>query len=250
MRECDIKKILESYKEGRLCLEDALAELKTLPYEDLGFAKVDHHRALRTGEPEVIYCEGKEIEHVVEIVRSMDKKGSNVLGTRASRELYQRVAQEFPQAKYNEMGRLIRLENERVQMADGYVVVASGGTSDLSVAEEAAGTLEFLGNKVERLYDVGVAGLHRLLDQREVLEGANGIIAIAGMEGALATVITGLVKVPVIGVPTSVGYGANLGGIAALLSMINSCASGMSVVNIDNGFGAAFLASMINKRSR
>ncbi|HRI89925.1 MAG TPA: nickel pincer cofactor biosynthesis protein LarB, partial [Candidatus Hydrogenedentes bacterium] len=226
--------------------DDALAQLRSLPYEDIGFAKVDHHRSLRQGHPEAIFGAGKTPDQVVQIMGKMRDRGSNVLVTRCSPEIIAAAKATYPAVVVHEIARAITLTNSPSPIRDGYVVVACAGTSDLPVAEEAVVTCEFNANKVERVYDVGVAGLHRLLDQHQILTGANAIVVCAGMEGALPSVIGGLVDVPVIAVPTSVGYGANLGGLAALLAMLNSCASGIAVVNIDNGFGAGMLASMIN----
>ncbi|MDO5717149.1 MAG: nickel pincer cofactor biosynthesis protein LarB [Tissierellia bacterium] len=242
-----IEEILQKYKEGSISLEGAMESLRELPYEDLGFAKVDHHRALRNGVPEVIYGAGKTCEQILKIMESLEKR-SNVLVTRVPETVYSTIKQRFPQADYSPLAKVMILKNHEIKIKPGYVAVVTGGTSDMAVAEEAALTLELFGNRVERVYDVGVAGLHRLLDKRDILYHANVVIAIAGMEGALASVVGGLVDAPVIAVPTSVGYGASFGGVAALLSMLNSCASGVSVVNIDNGFGAGFLAARINEK--
>ena len=242
----DIRKLLESVQSGQTSVDDALMEIKTAPFEDIGYAKVDLHRKIRQGAAEVIYGAGKTPEQIAGIIKSLQKNGQNrVLITRMSPEA----------AEY--VGRTVELDYRRdakVGIVGGFpepggigkVVIATGGTSDIPVAEEAALTAEILGSKVERLYDVGVAGVHRLLAHMELIMGASVIIAIAGMEGALASVIGGLADCPVIAVPTSVGYGASFGGVSALLSMLNSCASGVSVVNIDNGFGAGYLANMIN----
>lgn len=241
-----IKKILEDVQSGNLSVEDAALKLKIAPFEDLGYAKVDHHRALRQGIAEVIYGAGKTPEQIIGIANAMQKSGqSTILITRLSPEVAARVKETYPldyyaDAKIGIIGELPEPDGI------GTVVVATGGTSDIPVAEEAALTAEVLGNRVIRLYDVGVAGLHRLLAHLDEIMSASVIIAIAGMEGALASVIGGLADCPIIAVPTSVGYGASFGGVSALLSMLNSCASGVSVVNIDNGFGAAYQASMIN----
>ncbi|SET36538.1 hypothetical protein SAMN05660297_02162 [Natronincola peptidivorans] len=242
-----IEKLLMDVKENRIDVEEALSTLKQLPYQDLGFAKIDHHRELRQGYPEVIYCSGKTVDQVVHIVEVMMHRGSNVLGTRATEEMFEAVKKQFSMAAYNESARTITIVQKEIQPSNGYIAVVTGGTSDMPVAEEAAVTAEILGNKVERIYDVGVAGIHRLFSKLELITDARVVIAVAGMEGALASVVGGLVDKPVIAVPTSVGYGANFGGLAALLSMLNSCASGTAVVNIDNGFGAGYMASMINK---
>lgn len=243
-----LKELLENVKKGNLEIDDALQNLKTLPFEDLGYAKVDHHRHIRNGYPEVIYCEGKTDEHIIGIVEKMNQKSSNILGTRAKKETYEKLKKLYPNCEYEELARIIKIKNSSIEnRGKGKIIVVTGGTSDIPVAEEAYHTAQFLGNDVEKLYDVGVAGIHRLLNNTELLFSARVIIAVAGMEGALPSVVGGLVDVPVIAVPTSVGYGANFNGLSALLTMLNSCASGISVVNIDNGFGAGYLASMINK---
>lgn len=243
-----LKELLENVKKGNLEIDDALQTLKTLPFEDLGYAKVDHHRHIRNGYPEVIYCEGKTDEHIIGIVEKMNQKSSNILGTRAKKETYEKLKKLYPNCEYEELSRIIKIKNSSIEnKGKGKIIVVTGGTSDIPVAEEAYHTAQFLGNDVEKLYDVGVAGIHRLLNNTELLFSARVIIAVAGMEGALPSVVGGLVDVPVIAVPTSVGYGANFNGLSALLTMLNSCASGISVVNIDNGFGAGYLASMINK---
>ncbi len=242
----DARKILEQVKDGSLTVEDALLRLKTEPFEDIGFAKVDLHRQVRQGMAEVIYGAGKTPQQITGIIDTMKKNGQErILITRLSPESAKSVA-EVHAVTYKEDARIGYIGTPPAPDGIGTVVVATGGTSDIPVAEEAALTAEFYGNKVTRLYDVGVAGLHRLLSHNEDIMNASVIIAIAGMEGALASVVGGLADCPVIAVPTSVGYGASFGGISALLSMLNSCASGVSVVNIDNGFGAGYLASMIN----
>ncbi|CAH2211962.1 nickel pincer cofactor biosynthesis protein LarB [Tepidibacter aestuarii] len=244
----NLKNLLLDIKDGKVDVDSALEDLKTLPFEDLGYAKVDHHRSIRNGYPEVIYCEGKTDEHIIGIVEKMYEKKSNILGTRAKKETYEKLKEIYPNCEYEEFGRIIKIQNKPIEnIGKGKIVVVTGGTSDIPVAEEAYHTAKFLGNDVERLYDVGVAGIHRLLNNRDVLMNARVIVAVAGMEGALPSVVGGLVDVPVIAVPTSVGYGANFNGLSALLTMLNSCASGISVVNIDNGFGAGYLSSMINK---
>ncbi len=241
-----IKEILEQVANGTLSTQEAMLRMKVAPFEDLGFAKTDHHRGLRQGAVEVIYGAGKTPQQIAEIASSIRAQGSQtVLITRMSEDAAAIVGERLP-LQYQAMGR-IGIVGELPQMdGGGKIVIATGGTSDMSVAEEAAWTAEALGNAVVRLYDVGVAGLHRLLAHTEDIMSARVIVVIAGMEGALASVIGGLADCPVIAVPTSVGYGAAFGGVAALLSMLNSCASGVSVVNIDNGFGAGYLASMIN----
>ena len=242
----NILSVLQAVQSGALTPEDALLQLKLAPYEDLGYAKVDYHRAVRQGVPEVIYGQSKTPEQIGGILEAMARRNcANILVTRISRETADFLAERFP-LRYESLSRLAVVYPRAVE-GRGSIVVATGGTSDMGVAEEAAITAETLGNRVTRLYDVGVAGLHRLLSNLEPLMTARVVIAVAGMEGALASVIGGLVDCPVIAVPTSVGYGASFGGMSALLSMLNSCASGVSVVNIDNGFGAGFLASRINQ---
>jgi len=246
MNKEDITAILEKVKSGEIEVDDAASSLKDLPFKDLGFAKVDNHRSLRNGFPEVIYCEGKSLDEIEAIVKEMLKHENNILASRASKEVYQRIKEIAPEAVYHERPRMIFIEKQKLEKTKSKILVVSGGTSDIPVAEEAVITAEALGNSVERLYDVGVAGIHRLLGNLDILNDAEVIITVAGMEGALASVVGGLVDKPVIAVPTSVGYGANFGGVSALLTMLNSCASGIGVVNIDNGFGAAYLASTIN----
>ena len=240
--------LLEQVKDGQMDVESAINNLRTLPYADLEYAKVDHHRAIRNGYPEVIYCPGKSIEHIKGIVQHMiEHKDNNIIASRASKEVYEAICEVTDEAEYFEMARTVVVKRQELKTSEKKILVVTGGTADIPVAEEAAVTAEVLGNGVERLYDVGVAGIHRLLSKTEMLMEANVLIVVAGMEGALASVVGGLVDKPVIAVPTSVGYGANFGGLSALLCMLNSCASGVGVVNIDNGFGAAYLASMINK---
>ncbi len=242
----EIREILEGVQRGEVSVEEAVLQLKKQPFEDIGYAKVDLHRKVRQGAGEVIYGAGKTPEQIVGILESMERNGqTNVLITRLDEEKAAKV-QEHKPITYHKEARVGILGHSAKPTGLGTVVVATGGTSDIPVAEEAALTAEFLGNRVTRLYDVGVSGLHRLLNHAEELMNASVVIAIAGMEGALASVVGGLVDCPVIAVPTSIGYGAAFGGVAALLSMLNSCASGVSVVNIDNGFGAGYLAGMIN----
>ncbi len=238
-------KLLEDYKNNIKPLDNVLKELKKLPYEDLEFAKVDHHRALRQGFPEVIFCQGKTIEQVVKIFQNLASCNYNILGTRASRDAFEAIRPLYPAAKFHEMARIISLITKEVKKTSRKILVISAGTADIPVAEEAAVTAEVMGHNVERIYDAGVAGIHRLLAHYENLHSAAVIIVVAGMEGALPGVVGGLVDVPVIAVPTSIGYGANFNGLSALLTMLNSCASGIGVVNIDNGFGAAALADAI-----
>lgn len=244
----DIKKLLEDVKNDKIQVDDAIEKIKDLPYEDIGYANIDHHRQIRNGYPEVIYCEGKTDEHIIGIITKMNDKGCNILGTRCRKETYEKVKKLYPHTEYKEVSKILMIKNKEIEnIGKGKIIIATGGTSDIPVADEAYYTAKFLGNDVERIYDVGVAGIHRLLDRRHVLASARVVVAVAGMEGALPTVIGGLVDVPVIAVPTSVGYGANFNGLSALLTMLNSCASGISVVNIDNGFGAGYLAATINK---
>ena len=242
-----LKALLDEVAAGKVSSDDAAKQLKTLPYEDLGFAKIDHHRQIRRGIPETIFAAGKTPEQVSAIFKTMRDHGSNVLATRCNEAVVKQVMADHPDADYNVMARTIALTQVQPEVCNGVVAVVCAGTSDIPVAEEAAVTLEALGNKVERITDIGVAGIHRLLNQREALQAATVLIVCAGMEGALPTAIAGLVDKPVIAVPTSVGYGASYGGIAALLGMLSSCAEGVSVVNIDNGFGAAITASQINR---
>jgi NCAIR mutase (PurE)-related protein len=245
-----LRTLLADVRTGDVSIDAALDQLKRLPYDDLGFAKIDHHRALRTGAPEVIYCAGKTPEQVVTLAQRMQGHGVPVLGTRATPEQRDAVLAALPAATWHATARAFHLPADPAPpppAVRGTVAVCTGGTSDLPVAEEAALTAELLGSPVLRLYDVGVAGLHRLLAQVPELQAASVVVVIAGMEGALASVVSGLVAAPVIAVPTSVGYGAAFGGLAALLSMLNACAPGVAVVNIDNGFGAGYLAGMINK---
>ena len=248
MDETFLKQLLQSVKSGEIDTEDAMKQLKKLPYEDMGYVKIDHHRKLRTGSGEVIYCAGKTPEQTTAIFEKLLECNGKAMGTRADVATFEAVKARIPQANYYEKARIITVDKGEEQHLTGKIVIATGGTSDIPVAEEAAVTAEFHGSNVVRLYDVGVAGIHRLLMNTDKLEGASVIVAVAGMEGALASVIAGLADCPVIAVPTSIGYGANFGGLSALLTMLNSCASGISVVNIDNGFGAGFLANMINKR--
>ncbi|MGX8701909.1 nickel pincer cofactor biosynthesis protein LarB [Caproiciproducens sp.] len=240
--------LLQKVKDGELSPQEAVLKLKMSPFEDLGYAKIDLHRELRQGIPEVIYGSGKTPEQILGIASAMRARGGeNILITRLSDESAEKVGEKIA-LTYDPMSKIGIVGRKSEITASGTIAVATGGTSDMPIAEEAALTAEVLGNKVVRLYDVGVAGLHRLLSKLDILMGANVVVAIAGMEGALASVIGGLVDCPVIAVPTSIGYGANFNGLSALLSMLNSCASGVSVVNIDNGFGAGYLASMINHK--
>jgi NCAIR mutase (PurE)-related protein len=247
-----LRKLFEQVRKKRLSPDEAVERLRHLPFEDLGFAKIDHHRALRQGMPEVIFAQGKTPRQVADIFQRLTAHGGNVLATRASEEQYAAVAAAVDLAEYRPeyraIARAIVLKRDRKLHGKGVIVVVSAGTSDIPVAEEAVVTAELMGNNVQHIYDVGVAGIHRLLAHREALAKARVIIVCAGMEGALPSVVGGLVGVPVIAVPTSVGYGAAFEGLAALLGMMNSCASNVSVVNIDNGFGAGYVASLINRR--
>jgi len=240
-----LKDLLERVRAGELLPEDAARELATLPFEDLGFAKIDHHRALRRGFPETVFGAGKTVDQVVEIVERITARGQRVLVTRTSADVHQAVRAVRPDARYHEHARCLTVDGESPAALPGRIAVVAAGTSDMPVAEEAAVTAEFHGAAVDRVYDVGVAGLHRLLDRAPMIRQANVVVVVAGMEGALPSVVAGLVDVPVVAVPTSVGYGAAFQGLAALLAMLNSCASGVGVVNIDNGFGAAHLACLI-----
>jgi NCAIR mutase (PurE)-related protein len=247
MTEDQVLRILEEYKAGTLNADAALDRLRGLPFEDLGFANVDHHRTLRQGFPEVVFGGGKSPEQIARIVESMNKHDHNILVTRATVQHFQHLKEVIPKAEFHEGARAIVVRKDDRIVGKGTVMVISAGTADMPIAEEAVVTLKVMGNRVDALYDVGVAGIHRLLDRRERLSDARVVIVVAGMEGALPSVVGGLVPVPVIAVPTSVGYGASFGGIAALLGMLNSCASNVTVVNIDNGYGAAVVASLINR---
>ncbi len=241
-----LKEILEQVQKGRSSVASALDQLKKLPYEDIGFAKIDHHRSLRTGAPEVIYCEGKSVLQIIGIAKRMAEHHCNILGTRVTGEIFETIQKEFEDCRYYDVARMVVFQPRPV-LKKGRIAVVCAGTSDIPIAEEACVTAEILGNNVSRVFDVGVAGIHRLLASCRDIFDANVAVVVAGMEGALASVVGGMVSCPVIGVPTSVGYGASFGGVAALLSMLNSCASGVSVVNIDNGFGAGYQAGLINK---
>jgi len=245
-----LQKLLEQVKAGSLNIDEAIEQLRRLPFEDLGFAHIDHHRQIRCGFPEVIYCPGKTDEQIVEIFQRLADTGNNVLASRAGQQTYDALigTGKFPAAKYDSPGRMIILEQKPIEPSEGFITIVTAGTADMPVACEAKVTAEIMGQRVKMLCDVGVAGLHRLLEYIEDLQQANVIIVVAGMEGALGSVVGGLVGCPVIAVPTSVGYGASFDGLAALLAMLNSCAAGVTVVNIDNGFGAAYAASLINRK--
>jgi NCAIR mutase (PurE)-related protein len=242
-----IKKLFDEVKRGKLSSEEAVQRLRHLPFEDLGFANVDHHRALRVGMPEVIFGPGKTPSQLAGIFARLALHGHNVLATRVSPDQFRAVKRKFRKSVFHELARAITLTQDEARYGKGKIVVVSAGTSDISVAEEAVVTAQAMGNEVQHVYDVGVAGIHRLLARREALTQARVVVVCAGMEGALPSVVGGLVGVPVIAVPTSVGYGASYEGVAALLGMLNSCASNVSVVNIDNGFGAGYVASIINR---
>jgi hypothetical protein len=241
-----VEKLLQSIAAGTITPEEGLVRLRFLPYEDVGFARIDHHRSLRQGIPEVIYCEGKTVQQVCVIAERILSRQSDLLATRISPQAAEALLALMPQAEYNAVSRTVVVQQEPRQGTEGIVLVAAAGTSDLPVAEEAVVTARALGSTVQTVYDVGVAGLHRLLDAQELLAAARVIVVVAGMEGALPSVVGGLVDKPVIAVPTSVGYGAHFHGLAPLLAMLNSCAAGVAVVNIDNGFGAGYMAHTIN----
>ncbi|WP_312654116.1 nickel pincer cofactor biosynthesis protein LarB [Aminipila sp.] len=242
----NIIEMLNKVKSGEIEIREAEKLLKDLPYEDLGYAKLDHHRALRSGFGETVFCQGKPDPYLVEIYKRFYDRDGEVLGTRASKEQFELVRRIVPEVQYDPISGILKVERPEKEKK-GCIAVCTGGTADIPVAEEAAQTAEYFGCYVDRIYDVGVAGIHRLLTQRERIAKANCIIAVAGMEGALGTVIAGLAESPVIAVPTSVGYGASFHGLSALLTMLNSCANGISVVNIDNGYGAGYLATQINR---
>ena len=239
--------LMRKVAEGNTKPEEAVEILKDLPFEDLGFANIDQHRNLRTGYPEAVFCQGKTPEQIAVIMKELARQNANIIGSRATEADFEAVRTVLPDAEYDPQARMIVRIKEPVPKREGTIAVVTAGTADIPVAEEAAVTAQALGNKVDRIYDVGVAGIHRLFAKLDRIRSANVLIVVAGMEGALASVVGGLVERPVIAVPTSIGYGANLGGISALLSMLNSCANGVGIVNIDNGFGAAYLASNINR---
>lgn len=242
----DTREILKKVKEGKITVEEAEGFLRRQPFEEMEFAKVDSHRKIRSGFAEVIYCSGKAEHHLLEIFGRIYRDEGEVMGTRASEEQYEFLRRHYPEVQYDPLSGILKIE-KKGKKREGCIAVCTAGTADIPVAEEAALTAEFFGSHVERIYDVGVSGLHRLLSRLEVIQRANCVIAVAGMEGALASVLGGMVDKPVIAVPTSVGYGANLHGISALLTMINSCANGIAVVNIDNGYGAGYMATQINR---
>jgi hypothetical protein len=247
MNKNTLEDLLTKVKSGEITVDSAINDLIDLPYKDLGFVKLDNHRELRVGYPEVIYCQGKTPEQIVSIMDFMNKKGTNILATRAENNVFELVRKKLTKAQYNPIAKTITVKNKEPDETNSYIAIVTAGTSDIPVAEEAVETALIFGNKVEKIYDAGVAGIHRLYDKLDIIRKAKVIIVIAGMEGALASVVAGLVDKPVIAVPTSIGYGANFGGLSALLGMLTSCANSVTVVNIDNGFGAAYSASIINK---
>ncbi len=248
MKESDIAKILTAHASKEISIDEASAQLKNLSYEDIGYARVDHDRSERQGFPEVIFGQGKTRQQIVGIFEKLTARSPNVLITRTNAETFGEIRNVSTDAEWHESANLIRLWRDKTELGAGEIAVVTAGTSDIPVAEEAALVAETMGSTVKRIWDAGVAGIHRILSEREILQSSRVVIVVAGMEGALPSVVGGLVKVPVIAVPTSIGYGASFGGIAALLGMLNSCASNVTVVNIDNGFGAGFVASLINRR--
>ncbi|MBM3419943.1 MAG: nickel pincer cofactor biosynthesis protein LarB [Bacteroidetes bacterium] len=246
MNITELKQLLESIREGQTDVDSALERLRYFPYSDLGYAVIDHHREVRTGYPEIIFCPGKTVDQVTGIFSAMAQRENNIIATRATAEVFEAVAKLFPEARYFEPARIISLRKKEKEPPPTSIGIISAGTSDMPVAEEAAVTAELLGNRVVRIYDVGVAGIHRLIDKLPRIKQCRVVVVVAGMEGALASVVGGLVDKPLIAVPTSVGYGAAFSGLSSLLTMLTSCAAGITVVNIDNGFGAGFAASRIN----
>lgn len=247
MNAGELEKILTGISNGSVTVNEAMEKLRNFPYSDLGFARIDHHRELRTGYPEIVYCAGKTPEQVRAIFSAMQEHGNNIIGTRAGSELFEYISPFFPDAVYHDVARIISMQKKPIVPPPTKIAIITAGTSDIPVAEEAAVTAELLGNNVVRIYDAGVAGIHRLVDKLPEIRGCKVAVVIAGMEGALASVVGGLVNMPVIAVPTSIGYGASFHGLSALLTMLTSCAAGVTVVNIDNGFGAGFSASRINR---
>ena len=247
MNSSELEKILKEIRTGKVSVEEAMEKLRDFPYTDLRFARIDHHRELRTGYPEIVYCAGKTPEQVRAIFKAMEGHDNNIIGTRAVKEMFNYISPFFPEAVYYETARIISIRRKEIVPPVSKIAIITAGTSDIPVAEEAAVTAELLGNEVVRIYDAGVAGIHRLVDKLPEIRNCRVSVVIAGMEGALASVVGGLVNMPVIAVPTSVGYGASLEGISALLAMMTSCAAGVTVVNIDNGFVAGFAASRINR---
>ncbi len=248
MNTNDIESILLSHSAGKISASEATEKIKNLSYENIGYARVDHARASRQGFPEVIFGQGKTREQILGIFEKLVERSPNVLITRTTADVYGDIRNIYTDAEWHEAAKMIRLYRDKTELGAGEIAVVTAGTSDIPVAEEAALTAETMGNRVKRIWDAGVAGIHRILSEREILQSSRVVVVVAGMEGALPSVVGGLVKVPVIAVPTSIGYGASLGGIAALLGMLNSCASNVTVVNIDNGFGAGFVAGLINRK--
>jgi len=242
-----MKKVLQDYKAGKVKLNTVLEKIRSMPYEDLGFAKIDTHREVRKGFPETIFCQGKTKLQIISITEKLSKNHQNVLLTKANKNIYSSIKKIYPKANYNEHAKTIVIKNYKPKQKKGKILIITAGTSDIPVAEEAAVTAEIMGNKVEKVYDVGVAGVHRLFDIKDKIFSANVIIVVAGMDGALPSIVGGLASNPVIAVPTSVGYGASFKGVAPLLTMLNTCAEGVVVVNIDNGFGAGYFAGLINR---
>ena len=242
----ETREILEQVKEGKMTIQDAEKYFKKQPFEELGYAKLDSHRQVRSGFPEVVYCSGKADDYLVSIYQKLYEMNGEVFGTRANEHQYEKIKEIFPETVYDKISHILKIEKPNKNRY-GKIVVCSAGTADIPVAEEAAQTAEFFESQVERIYDVGVSGIHRLFSRLDAIQEANCVVAVAGMEGALASVVGGLVSRPVIAVPTSIGYGASLHGLSALLTMINSCANGVSVVNIDNGYGAGYIATQINR---
>ena len=247
MNQSELKKLLSDLSKNKLSPSDAMKQLQNLPYENIDFAKIDHHRELRNGSPEVIYCPGKTVPQIKKIIQSLRKADSNILATKLTGDAYKKLKTSLPKnAEYNEQGQTLAIRNTKSVQNKGLITIITAGTADIPVAEEAAATARLMGSRIETIFDVGVAGLHRLLDNMEQIHKARVLIVVAGMEGALASVVGGLVSQPIIAVPTSIGYGASFGGVSALLTMLNSCAIGIAVVNIDNGFGAGCMAHRIN----
>lgn len=245
----ETRDILEKFKEGEISIDEAEQYFRRAPFDEMGYAKLDMHRQVRSGFPEVIFCSRKADEHLIPIVQRLYEENGEVFGTRASQHQYEILKEKFPEIQYDSISHIIKIEKEKKE-GEGLIAVCTAGTADISVAEEAAQTAEYFGAKVERIYDVGVAGIHRLFSRLDTIQKANCVIAVAGMEGALASVLGGLVDKPVIAVPTSVGYGASFNGLSALLTMINSCANGIATVNIDNGYGAGYIATQINRMGK
>lgn len=249
MMNMETRDILEKVKEGEISIDEAEQYFRRAPFDEMGYAKLDIHRQVRSGFPEVIFCSRKADEHLIPIVQRLYEENGEVFGTRASQHQYEILKEKFPEIQYDPISHIIKIEKEKKE-GEGLIAVCTAGTADISVAEEAAQTAEYFGAKVEKIYDVGVAGIHRLFSRLDTIQKANCVIAVAGMEGALASVLGGLVDKPVIAVPTSVGYGASFNGLSALLTMINSCANGIATVNIDNGYGAGYIATQINRMGK